>query len=229
MGVTWDGSCQTAGQLGRRAVEDDAAADEHEPLDDVLDGPELVRDVEDRDAELARAARRGAPASDSCDSASTPVVGSSSASSAGSVASAFAMNARCCMPAGERAKRRVARGRRGRRARSRARPPSRSAARSGPNGPRTARRPAATTSRTVTGVPDDELRALREVADPRPRRRAAAAAPKSRTRPACRPLEPEHEAKQRRLAAAVRPGDRDELARLDRERRRPRARAGPPR
>ena len=37
-------------------------------------------------------------ASDSCDSTSTPVVGSSSTRSDGSPASAFAMNARCCMP-----------------------------------------------------------------------------------------------------------------------------------
>ena len=34
------------------AVEDDPAADEQQPLDEVLDGAELVRDVEDRHAEL---------------------------------------------------------------------------------------------------------------------------------------------------------------------------------
>src|SRR5688572_31808046 len=37
------------GEVARRAVEDDAAAHEHEPLDDPLDGPELVRDVERSD------------------------------------------------------------------------------------------------------------------------------------------------------------------------------------
>jgi hypothetical protein len=39
------------GELGRRAVEDDRAADEYHSLDEALDRPELVRDVEDRDAE----------------------------------------------------------------------------------------------------------------------------------------------------------------------------------
>src|SRR6188508_476493 len=42
-----------AGEILRRAVEDDAAADEHEPLDEALDRSELVRHVEDRDRELA--------------------------------------------------------------------------------------------------------------------------------------------------------------------------------
>jgi hypothetical protein len=41
-----------AGKLARRAVEDDPAAHEHEAADDVLDGAEFVRDVEDRGAEL---------------------------------------------------------------------------------------------------------------------------------------------------------------------------------
>src|SRR5919108_5415930 len=36
------------GEVAGRAVEDDAATHEHEPLDDPLDGPELVRDVERR-------------------------------------------------------------------------------------------------------------------------------------------------------------------------------------
>ena len=45
------------GQRGGRSVEDDALADEHEPLDHVLDRTELVRDVEDRDPELAVKAR----------------------------------------------------------------------------------------------------------------------------------------------------------------------------
>ena len=37
----------------RRPVEDDAAADEDDSLDEALDGTELVRDVEDRHPELA--------------------------------------------------------------------------------------------------------------------------------------------------------------------------------
>src|SRR6187200_3395062 len=38
-------------ELGGRAVEDDPATDEDHALDEALDRPELVRDVEDRDAE----------------------------------------------------------------------------------------------------------------------------------------------------------------------------------
>ena len=41
-----------ARQVARPTVEDDAAAHEHEPLDEVLDRAELVRDVEDGHAEL---------------------------------------------------------------------------------------------------------------------------------------------------------------------------------
>src|SRR5881409_3388045 len=41
------------GQLRRWPVEDDALAHEDEALNEVLDSSELVRDVEDRDAELA--------------------------------------------------------------------------------------------------------------------------------------------------------------------------------
>ena len=40
------------GQVVWIPVEDDPASHENEPRDDVLDGAELVRDVEDRDAEL---------------------------------------------------------------------------------------------------------------------------------------------------------------------------------
>jgi len=39
-------------EAARRAVVDDAAADEHDPVDDVLDRTELVGDVQDRDPEL---------------------------------------------------------------------------------------------------------------------------------------------------------------------------------
>src|SRR5262245_61028638 len=41
-----------AGKLGRRPVEDDRPAHEHETLDVMLDGAELVRDVEDGHAEV---------------------------------------------------------------------------------------------------------------------------------------------------------------------------------
>src|SRR6266508_642597 len=40
-------------KLGGVAVEDDAAADEHQPLDEALDGSELVRDEKDRHGEIA--------------------------------------------------------------------------------------------------------------------------------------------------------------------------------
>src|SRR5687768_7855215 len=42
-----------AGKVVRRAVEDDRAADEDDPLDVVLDGTELMRDVHDGHTELA--------------------------------------------------------------------------------------------------------------------------------------------------------------------------------
>src|SRR5262245_60390243 len=42
-----------AGEVPRRAVEDDRATDEDDALDMVLHRPELVRDVDDRHAELA--------------------------------------------------------------------------------------------------------------------------------------------------------------------------------
>src|SRR5919204_3804350 len=41
------------GQVSWGPVEDDLLAHEHDPLDEVLDGAELVRDVQDRHAELA--------------------------------------------------------------------------------------------------------------------------------------------------------------------------------
>ena len=48
-------------KLGGRAVEDDAAADQDHALDEPLDGAELVRDVENRDAEsLVQLAEKGA-------------------------------------------------------------------------------------------------------------------------------------------------------------------------
>src|SRR5919201_2396412 len=40
-------------QLVGATVEDDAAAHEHDPLDEALDGAELVRDVDDGGAQLA--------------------------------------------------------------------------------------------------------------------------------------------------------------------------------
>src|SRR6185503_11639085 len=49
------------GKLGGRAVEDDPAADEYHSFDEALDRAELVRDVEDRDAErLVQLSEEGA-------------------------------------------------------------------------------------------------------------------------------------------------------------------------
>src|SRR6266540_1526760 len=42
-----------SGEACRVAVEDDLAAHEHEPLDEALDGAELVRDEQDRHCEVA--------------------------------------------------------------------------------------------------------------------------------------------------------------------------------
>jgi hypothetical protein len=42
-----------AWEVGRRAVELDPLTDEYEPFDCMLHRPELVRHVQDRDAELA--------------------------------------------------------------------------------------------------------------------------------------------------------------------------------
>ena len=42
-----------AWEIAGRPVEDDRAAHEHEAANDVLDGAELVRDVQDRDTEIA--------------------------------------------------------------------------------------------------------------------------------------------------------------------------------
>jgi hypothetical protein len=46
------GVVPVAGERGGRPVEDDLAPYEDEPLHELLDGPELVRDVKDRGAEL---------------------------------------------------------------------------------------------------------------------------------------------------------------------------------
>ena len=64
----------------------------------------------------------------------------------------------------------------------------------------------------------EEPRALRQVADARAGGALAGRAAEDAHRARRRPLEAEHEPEQRRLAAAVRPGDRDELAGRDGER-----------
>ena len=74
---------------------------------------------------------------------------------------------------------------------------------------------------------DPELRALGEVAEGRAAGESRRGLAEEERLARRRPLEPERKAHQRRLAAAVRPGDRDELARFDGEVRRARARDCP--
>ena len=223
--AVWDGSCHTPGRSPGGPSNTIAAAHEQEPGDDVLDRAELVRDVENRDSELARSSSSRTP-SDSCDSASTPVVGSSRARSAGSDASALAINARCCMPPESVLQRRVGargepdgldRARDGRAVGAAQRAPV----------PAGASRPAETTSRTVTGA-SPTGGALGQVADPRRRRDLPGRRPKTRDAARLGSLEPEHQPQQRRLAAAVRPGDADELAGAELERDVLEHAAGPP-
>ena len=205
-----------AGQTLGRAVEDDAAADEDEPLDEALDRAELVRDVEDGDSELAVQAVEQAARAPPAASASTPVVGSSRTSSDGWPASAFAMKARCCWPPESV--------RSGTSALSAS--PTRSIAsatmarsrrRSGPSRPPDGEPACGDDLAHGRGRVDPELRALGEVAERgaarEPRRRLAEEERVARRRP----LEPERQPHQRRLAAAVRAGDRDELPGLDGE------------
>ena len=102
------------------------------------------------------------------------------------------------------------------------------AARSGPSRPRRATRPAATTSRDGDRRLDPELRALRRGSRSASARWARpAGSPKSAAVPVCGRSRPSEEPQQRRLAAAVRAGDRDELA-LRRSARSTSARTGGP-
>ena len=64
---------------------------------------------------------------------------------------------------------------------------------------------------------DAELRSLREVAEARAAAEAVSALAEEVRVTARRPLDPEGEAQERRLATAVRAGDGDELAGRDRE------------
>ena len=138
------------------------------------------------------------------------------------------MNARCCWPPES-----VANGRRGplgqadtldrrtRRARGRA-------ARRPPNG--TAPRDPSRGHDLLHGHRrlDTQLRALGEIADAVALAEATGGLAEERGRSRLRLLEPEQDAQQRRLAAAVRAGDRDELALLDRRGSTSRSTGGPP-
>ena len=212
-----------AGQLAGRAVEHDLRRDEDEALDDVLDRAELVRDVEDRDAELgaelARAGRRATPAT----RRRRPSSARRARAATARPASAFAMNARCCIPPESVAQRRV----------GAAREPD-AVDRLGDALPVGAPEAAPAPGRCQPARGDDLAHGRRA-----PRRRVAtaaagtrcaclprrgpAASPKSSAVPCSRPLQPEHEA-QRASSCRRRSGRRPRRTRPRRpSARRPRA------
>ena len=199
-----------AGEPARRPVVNDPTADEHDSVDDVLDRPELVRDVEDRDAEVRaqrlEQKRRATPARRHRHPSSARRARAASARRRAPWRSAHAAASR-------------------RRAFAAVRRPglasptvsiarataSRSARRSGPQMP----------VRSQPSRGDDLAHRHRGLAEqPRPLRQVADAAAVGALAGSlaehahgalARALEPEHEPQQRRLAAAVRPCDRDEL------------------
>ena len=205
-----------AGEPARRPVVDDAAADEHDPVDDVLDGAELVGDVEDRDAEIRaqrleqeaeRLLRRGVDARRRLVEREQRGLGGER----------LGDQRPLLHPAGERPQRRI---------RPILEPDGLDRARDGiavgaPQRPPDARRG------EPPGGDDLPHRHRRLAEEPRPLWQVADAAAAATLagrlaehahRARARALEPEHEPEQRRLAAAVRAGDRNELARRDRER-----------
>jgi hypothetical protein len=179
-----------------------SAAHEHEPLDDVLDRAELVRDVDDRDAELAvrllEQHGEGLPAT----RRRRRSVARRARAATGCAARAFAMEAPLLLPPESRLRGRDASGARPTRSIA-----SATASRSSRGSRRAAerRRPASTTSRTVAGASTPIARALREVADPRRSRNDAAARRRAARVPRVGRSSPSASAQQRRLAAAVRP------------------------
>ena len=155
-------------------------------------------------------------ASDSCASTSTPAVGSSSTSRSGSPASAFAMNARCCWPP-ESVRHGLRRPLGEPHAIDRGRDERAVVGAQAPEG--TAPRDASRGHDLLHGHRrlDSELRTLGEIADAVALAEAAGGLAEERCRSRLRLLEPEQDAQQRRLAAAVRAGHRDELALVDGE------------
>ena len=197
----------------RRPVVDDPAADEHDPVDDVLDGAELVRDVEDRDAELARAApRAGGRATPATRRRHPSSARRARAASARTRAPSRSAHAAACRPRASAAARRP--GRRARRVSiARVDGLAVGATQRAPDARRcepAGRDDLADGHRRLADEPCSAAADSRCACSAAP---SAGRSPKTRDSARPRPLEPEHEPQQRRLAAPVRPGDRDELAR----------------
>ena len=209
------GRARGRGAALRRTVEDDAAADEDEPLDEALDRAELVRDVEDgdRSSRWRRSSRPGERLLRLDVDPGRRLVQHEQRRLGGE---RLRDERPLLLAARERAQRHV--GALGQpdpldrlgddRAVAAAQRAEQAAGREPARGDDLAHG-----RRRV----DAELRALGEVAERgaarEPRRRLAEEERLARRRP----LEPERQPHQRRLAAAVRTGDRDELARLDGE------------
>jgi hypothetical protein len=201
-----------AGKLRRRAVEDDSFTHEDEPLDEALDGTELVRDVENRHPEFLL---------ETMEQRSQRVLG-------------------LHIDPG----RRLVEHEQLRLRRERLRDECTLLLATGqgaqpPAGERlqpdplqclidrvvvVAIQPAEEMQRRASGFDDvanrrrrmqTDLRPLREVADARPVAKAPCRLAVQQHLSPRRPLEPECEPQQGRLATPVRPGDRDELALLD--------------
>ena len=218
-----------AGEIGGGAVEDDAAANEDEPLDERA----RPRRTRARRRGSSRRARGGARRA----ARRTPPVrrrrrrpwARRGRAASGSPASAFAMYARCCCPPESVAIGVSAALAEADAARSPGARPRDRRAEKGRSSPRRGTRPAETSSRTVTGASIPEQRPLREVAERElARANRSAGSPKRQRLALCRPLQPQGEPDERRLSAAVRAGDADELALRDVEVDALRGRGGPP-
>ena len=200
------------GSSRRRPVEDDPLAHQHEPFDEALDGAELVRDVEDRHAELVvqpmqqlaeRVLRLDVDAGRRLVEHEQP-----------RMRRERLRDERALLLA----------------ARQRAQPPPREGAQADALERLVDRvvvvpaQPAVRPQRRAPRFDDlahgrrrvqPDRRPLGEVADARAVAEAPGGLAVEQHLPARRPLEAEREPEQRRLAAAVRPGDRDELPLLD--------------
>ena len=183
------------GEIGRAAVEDDPAADEQEPLDDVLDRAELVRDVRGssrRSSRCSSGEQRGerllgvhVDAGRRLVEDQEPRLGGERLGDEGTL----------LLAAGER-RDRVARPAPSSPTRSIAASTARAVARSSAAraGARRVTRPAETTSRTVAGASIPSCARWARYADQRPaRRRRRPARRRARAGPARRPLEAERQ------------------------------------
>ena len=202
-----------AGQLARRAVEGDRAADEQEPLDVALDGAELVRDVEDRRAELlveTREQRRKRLLRLNVDAGGRLVEDEQRRLGGQRLGDERAL----LLAAGERLQRGVgALGEpdaRDRLVDDRAVAPAQ-----GPEQPTRGEPSGRHHLAHGRGRLGSELAPLRQVAERAPPREGMGGLAEEERVPGERALEPEREPDQRRLAAAVRARDGDELALLD--------------